>query len=203
MDVITRKGGLLYPMLVIAAISVIVFSVTGIATMMGWLPSALSTRESSTSFEQLTPRGDFTGQQPAEEKPVAANGARPLPGAPACAGCGVVASIRAVETTGQTSWLGAAGGAVLGGLLGHQVGNGGGRSAATVIGAGAGAYAGNEVEKRANKSVRYRVRVRMGDGTYRTFHESVPPPYAVGQNVRVTDRGLVPLQDRKASVATK
>jgi outer membrane lipoprotein SlyB len=72
-----------------------------------------------------------------------------------------------------------------------------------VVGAGAGAYAGNEIEKRANKTVRYRVRVRMGDGTYRTFHESAPPPYAVGESVRITDRGLVPLEERRASVAAQ
>ena len=40
-----RTSGLLYPMLVIAAIAVTVFSAVGIATMMGWMPSALSGRE--------------------------------------------------------------------------------------------------------------------------------------------------------------
>ena len=34
--------GLLYPMMVIAAIAVIVFSILGIVTIAGWMPSALS-----------------------------------------------------------------------------------------------------------------------------------------------------------------
>ena len=44
METVARKGGLLYPMLVIAAIAVIAFSATGIATMLGWMPPALSRR---------------------------------------------------------------------------------------------------------------------------------------------------------------
>ena len=210
MDAITRKGGLLYPMLVIAAISVIILSVMGIAAMMGWLPSALSGRESA--YDHPVPSSDLTDRRAAVD-PATAMAAKdaayaaphdPASRAPAsCAGCGVVTSIRPVETPGQTSWLGAAGGAIIGGLLGHEIGRGGGRTAATVAGAGAGAYAGNEIEKHANKSVSYRVRVRMEDGTYRTFHEAAPPPYAVGQSVRVTDRGVVPLEERKAAVAAK
>jgi outer membrane lipoprotein SlyB len=196
MESVTRKGGLLYPMLVIAAIAVIVFSVTGIATMMGWLPSALSGRNSAAKAEQPAPRTAI-GQQrfaPAHPAPDAsrpdANRA-PSPAA-ACTNCGVIESIRAVEVKGQSSWLGAAGGAVVGGLLGTQIGNGRGRTAASVVGAGAGAYAGNEIEKNMNKSVRYRVRVRMEDGSHRTFHEAKQPSYAVGQTVRVTDRGIRP-----------
>lgn len=37
-----KRPGLLYPLMLIAAITVIVFSVAGIATMMGWMPTALS-----------------------------------------------------------------------------------------------------------------------------------------------------------------
>ena len=200
MDAITRKGGLLYPMLVIAAISVIVFSVTGIATMMGWLPNALSSRESAPAFEHPAVPGDVSSQPSV----LAGTDTRLAPRGPAaCAGCGVVVAIRAVETPRETSWLGAAGGAIVGGLLGHQIGRGGGRTAATVAGAAGGAYAGNEIEKHVGKSVHYRVRVRLEDGTYRTFNEAARPPYAVGQSVRVTDRGVVPAEDRRASVAAK
>jgi len=204
MEAVTRKGGLLYPMLVIAAIAVIVFSVTGIATMMGWLPSALSEKDSAAKLEQPAPRSEVdqrlpapgaprAQQLPAPSVPRAANEAQPVPPSPAaCTSCGVIESIRAVEVQGQSSLLGAAGGAVVGGLLGNQVGSGRGRTAATVVGAGAGAYAGNEIERNVSKSVRYRVRVRMEDGTHRTFTEAKPPSYAVGQKVQVTDRGIRP-----------
>lgn len=36
----SRRPGLLYPMLVIAAVAVITFSVLGIVTMLGWLSAA-------------------------------------------------------------------------------------------------------------------------------------------------------------------
>jgi outer membrane lipoprotein SlyB len=102
-----------------------------------------------------------------------------------------VESIRAVEQKGQGSGLGAIGGALVGGILGNQVGRGSGRTAATVVGAGAGAYAGNEIEKNSKTSVGYQVRVRMNDGSIRTFHEASQPALAVGQKVRVTENGIV------------
>lgn len=37
-----KRTGILYPVMLIAAIALIVLSVAGIATMMGWMPSALS-----------------------------------------------------------------------------------------------------------------------------------------------------------------
>jgi hypothetical protein len=36
------RSGILYPLMVIAAIAVIAFSAIGIVTMMGWMPEALS-----------------------------------------------------------------------------------------------------------------------------------------------------------------
>jgi len=208
MEAVTRKGGLLYPMLVIAAIAVIVFSVTGIATMMGWLPSALSGRNAAPAFDQSAPRGDVSDERsapstlreprnaPREPRDVSQ---RTAPPPAVCANCGVIESIQAVKTQGQGSWVGAAGGAVVGGLLGNQVGSGRGRTAATVVGAGAGALAGNEIEKHVNKSVHYRMRVRMENGAYRTFTQAARPSYAIGQKVRVTDRGIAPLDERRAS----
>ena len=42
-----ESRGLLYPLMVIAAIAVIVFSVLGMATLMGWMPSALANAQSA------------------------------------------------------------------------------------------------------------------------------------------------------------
>lgn len=47
-----------------------------------------------------------------------------------------------------TTGVGIAAGAVIGGLLGNQVGGGKGRTLATIAGAVGGGYVGNEVEKR-------------------------------------------------------
>jgi outer membrane lipoprotein SlyB len=197
MDSLSRKGGLLYPMLLAAAVAVILFSGLGIATMLGWMPRALSGASTTPPAAVDTPPDAVPAMTappsaPAEQRGPASP-SRDMAGAPPpCGDCGVVESIRAVETQGPTSWLGAAGGALVGGLIGNQVGRGHGRSLATVAGAGAGAYAGNEIEKNVNRSVRYQVRVRMQDGSLRTFHEAAQPGFAVGQKVRVTSHGIVP-----------
>ncbi len=181
-----RKGGILYPTMLIAAIAVIIFSVLGIATMMGYMPSALSRNGPDAKSEPAAKTGAMTAPaaKPVKPRLAAANGA-------GCADCGVVESIRAVESKGRGSGLGAVAGGVVGGILGNQVGGGSGRTAMTLAGAGAGAYAGHEIEKGMNKSVSYQVRVRMNDGTYRTFYERSQPALAVGQKVRVTNGGAV------------
>jgi hypothetical protein len=63
--------------------------------------------------------------------------------------CGHVESVRAVEIAAQPSGVGVVAGAVVGGVLGNQVGGGSGKKLATVAGAVGGGYAGNEIEKHA------------------------------------------------------
>ena len=99
-----------------------------------------------------------------------------------CASCGTVESVQAVQQKGEGSGLGVAGGAVAGGLLGHQVGGGNGKTALTVLGAVGGAFAGNEIEKRARATTVYDVQVRMEDGTVRTFRRA--EPIAAGTKVQ-------------------
>lgn len=176
-----KRSGILYPLMLIAAVAVIIFSVVGIATMTGLIPTARSGSDPASGGKQPSvPASSAKSTKPR----LAASGA-------GCADCGVVESIRAVERKGQGSGLGAVAGGVVGGILGNQVGGGSGRTAMTVVGAGAGAYAGHEVEKNMNKAVNYQVRVRMNDGTLRTFHEAAQPALAIGQKVRVTERGVV------------
>ena len=100
-----------------------------------------------------------------------------------CATCGKVESVAAVKQKGEGTGLGVVGGAVVGGLLGHQVGGGSGKNVATVLGAVGGGMAGNEVEKRARATTMYQVRVRMDDGSVRTITQGSAP--AVGQKVTV------------------
>ena len=177
-----KRSGILYPVMLIAAIALIVFSAVGIATMMGWMPAALSGGDPVASSAPATaPVAKAAVSRPRVTASAAA----------ACHDCGVIESIRVVEVEGKGSGLGAIGGAVVGGILGNQVGRGNGRTAATVVGAGAGAYAGHEIEKNVNKTARYQVRVRMNDSTYRTFYENTQPGLVVGQKVRVTEQGVV------------
>ena len=108
-----------------------------------------------------------------------------------CHSCGRVESVVAIHgTTQPTSGLGIAGGAVVGGLLGNQVGNGNGRTLATIAGAVAGGYGGNEVEKRTHTTTSYQVRVRMDDGSTRTFPQSTQDGWRTGDRVRVVNGAL-------------
>jgi outer membrane lipoprotein SlyB len=100
-----------------------------------------------------------------------------------CSTCGKVESVAAVQQKGDGTGIGVVGGAVVGGLLGSQVGGGSGKNVATVLGAVGGGVAGNEVEKRARATTVYQVRVRMDDGSLRTLTQSSAP--AVGQKVTV------------------
>ena len=196
-DAPRKQNGILYPVMLIAAIAVIVFSVVGIATMTGVMPRALSSKSEQASPETPATSAPAATQEARPAKPRSVSSytkgdATPGAGAAAaCASCGVVESIRAVEAKGQGSGIGAVAGGVLGGVLGNQVGRGSGRTAMTVVGAGAGAYAGHEIEKNMNTALSYQIRVRMNDGSIRTFHERSQPALSVGQKVRVTDNGIV------------
>src|SRR5260370_7288723 len=55
----------------------------------------------------------------------------------------------------QDRLLGTGIGALVGGILGHQVGGGSGKTLATVPGAGAGGYAGNNIQQKAQQSDTY------------------------------------------------
>jgi len=100
-----------------------------------------------------------------------------------CANCGVIESVRPIQQRGQGTGLGAVAGGVLGGVVGNQVGRGQGNTAMTVLGALGGGYVGNEVEKTQRASTVYEVRVRMDDGTVRTFTQRTEP--APGTHVQV------------------
>jgi outer membrane lipoprotein SlyB len=103
--------------------------------------------------------------------------------AAACAQCGVVEAVAPFQQKGEGTGVGAVGGAVVGGLLGSQIGGGGGKKAMTVIGAVGGGLAGNEIEKRQRATTLYSVKVRMEDGSLRTLTQSTAP--TVGQKVTV------------------
>ena len=81
---VVKDPGILYPVMLIAAIAVIVFSVAGIATMMGWMPGLLS--DAGPAGAQPVPASKL-----AEPRVVTA--------ATDCRDCGVVESMRAVETS--------------------------------------------------------------------------------------------------------
>ena len=252
-----------HPLLIIAALAVILFCAVGTAAVMGWLPNShgrtangLSDADRaalSAGLQQpgaananyaatLPPAASLPGQpapaalpgQPVAPAPAAAyapnalaagggaaygdSGAQGSTGsgggyvsAPAtayaspeaerearpahvaqadtgsrwCANCGNVESIREITTRARGSGVGAGAGAILGGLLGNQVGSGRGRSLATVAGAVGGAVMGNQVEGNMHAYHSYEIRVRLDDGSLRTFHQRSVPAWRTGDRVRI------------------
>jgi outer membrane lipoprotein SlyB len=249
-----------HPLLIAAAIAVILFCAIGTAAIMGWLPTSTGSNRGQLSdadraalsagmqqpaqpgYAALPPATvpaaplasqpqpaapAYPAQTPAQSYPAPA-GAQPYaaPGtaygysgsqgstasgaeyAPAeravapkphkstrtasnetnsnwCGNCGNIESIRQIKTRAQGSGVGAAGGAILGGLLGHQVGSGHGQQLATVAGAVGGAVVGNQVEGNMKADVSYEIRVRLDDGSLRTFHQHSAPPWRTGDRVRI------------------
>jgi outer membrane lipoprotein SlyB len=201
------RGGLLYPVLMIAGIAVTVFSAVGIATMLGWMPDALSGANPAATVA-TAPQQPAAMPQPERAGPMvpaprmAAADPRPAavaPATPGCANCGIIESVRPIEVKGDSTWMGAGGGAAVGALVGSQVGSGRGKIVAGAVGAGAGAYGGTLLEKELRKTTKYQIKVRMDDGRTRTFYRSNPPAFTAGQKVRVTEKGIFDLNDGAAA----
>ena len=127
------------------------------------VPDATPAKPSLQASKVATPNPSAVAQRSTQA------GATPVA---ACPTCGVVESVEPVQQPGQATGLGAVAGGVLGGVVGHQMGGGNGKTAMTVLGAVGGGLAGNEVEKRARSETLFNVRVRMEDGSRRTFQQS-------------------------------
>lgn len=104
-----------------------------------------------------------------------------------CNNCGRIESVQAIQQQAQPSGVGVVAGAVLGGVLGNQVGGGNGKKLATVAGAIGGGFAGNEMEKHSRSATTYEVRVRMDNGTIRTFPYNNQPNWNIGDRIKVVD----------------
>lgn len=233
----------LHPLMILAALAVVLFCMVGTAAILGWIPTSTG----GTAERQLSeadrlalaatlPQGGaqpapgvvapVPGQQlapgyaepanvqapavpaqayaPAYPAAAATAAAAPVREEPApkvvkkdvqvaaadtgrnwCSNCGNVESVREIKQRAQGSGLGAAGGAVIGGLLGNQIGDGSGRTIATAAGAIGGAVVGNQVEGNMKATTSYEIRVRLDDGTLRTFRQSSPPAWRSGDRVRI------------------
>ena len=206
----TRK---INPLIALAAVSVILFSIVGVGVMTGLIPNSFSKGKESaletvaskpaaeeskaakteaasapkqkTASKPSTPNSTRDQQQPAAAPEVPAKAA-----APVCTNCGVVSSVNAIAQQGEGSGLGAVAGGVVGGLLGNQVGGGTGKKIATVAGVAGGAYAGHQIEKNVKSSTRYDVIVKMEDGSTRTFSYESQPGFQAGSKVRVVNGAL-------------
>lgn len=174
---------LLYPSLIVAAVSVTLVSLLGIAGITGHLPAAVANGPAVAN-------GDKAQETQTSQKTAGAGAVQAAPAQ--CAACGVIESINAVETRGTGSGLGAVLGGVAGAVLGNSIGGGNGKTAMTLIGGGAGAYAGNEIEKNSARRIVWQTRVRMDDGSLRKLTSSVQPELPVGAKVKLVNGQLVP-----------
>ncbi len=183
----------------IAGIALTLFCIVGIAAVMGWIPNSMGGASNKSVVDQQSANtaAPTVPKAHTAAKPRAAAVARaapaPIPApvreaAPVnCAECGVIESVREVDTKGAGSGLGAVGGGVIGGLLGNQVGGGRGKDVMTVVGAVGGAVAGNEVEKRAKATRSYEVTVRLNDGSSRVISEASAPSWRSGDKVKIVN----------------
>jgi outer membrane lipoprotein SlyB len=179
----------LHPLIWIAGVAVILLSTTGVAAIMGWIPTSMGHSNDSAPISSTDSPQVNVAKEPAHttthKAPVQV--AHASPAHVTCTQCGVVESTREISTKGQGGALGVIGGAVVGGLLGNQIGAGHGREAATVVGAVGGGVAGNEIEKRANSTKSYEVTVHMNDGSNRVMHEANATTWQAGDHVKIVD----------------
>lgn len=147
----------------------------------------------------LTLTGCGTMNDPFSTSSPAATNSGSVNSGEAYSGYGVVQSIDLVQQStaktgigGSGIGIGAIAGAVVGGVLGNQVGGGTGQTIATVAGAAGGAYVGNEIEKSRQQNTAadaYRVTVRMDSGSYQTLTQNTNTGLRVGDRVRI-DNGI-------------
>lgn len=189
----TRRA---HPMLIVASGAVVLVCLAGTAALMGWIPTSASANLDTAALAPANPALPAQQASPAAPrhvapKPLAYHQPRAEPvrraATPVCQNCGTVASIREFNTRGDGSGLGAAGGAVVGGLLGNQVGGGHGKQAMTVVGAIGGALAGNHIEKRVRATQSYETTVNMDNGSSRTVTQATQPTWRQGDQIKIVD----------------
>lgn len=98
---------------------------------------------------------------------------------------GVVESVREVRIDPRESGVGTAGGAVLGGLAGSNVGGGNGQIAGAIGGAILGGIIGQNIEKSANERRGLEVTVLLDTGKYLAVVQEADEPFRAGDRVRI------------------
>jgi outer membrane lipoprotein SlyB len=192
----------MHPLMVIVSICIILVCGLSAAALLGWLPNSTG-RNAEAVPDSATPPvvADATQTKAATSKAAPARIDPPVATArksppvqrvaiaeqAICRDCGVIDAITPIDRRGEGTAVGTAGGAIVGGLLGNQVGSGNGRKLATVAGAIGGAMAGNQIEGNMKSTRSYDILVRFNDGTSRTFHQSEQPAWRAGDRVRVVN----------------
>ena len=170
----------------VAGVAIILFSAAGIGAIMGWIPTSMGqSGSSSVASPSVAEKAPVPVQRQVTEQRHSN-----VQAAVRCSQCGVIESTREIVSKGEGGAMGVVGGAVVGGLLGNQVGGGRGKDLATIAGAIGGGYAGNEIEKRNNSTKSYEVTIRMDDGSSRAFNAGSASSWRSGDHVKIVDGAI-------------
>lgn len=105
---------------------------------------------------------------------------------------GTITALRPVQIQADSRMgglIGTGGGAVIGGLLGNQVGGGSGRQLATAAGVIGGAVAGSAAEESVNRVRAWEMEIRRDDGQNVVIVQKADRNFQVGQRVRIIGSG--------------
>lgn len=183
-----------HPLIITAAVAVILASGIAIASMTGLLPSnnanmsdqEIAQMEEEARLEEEAKAKEEAAAKKAASKPAASKPA-PVQTASTCSTCGRVVEIRQRTVQGEGTGIGAVAGGVVGGLLGNQIGGGSGKKVATAAGVVGGAVLGNKIEKDRNSTTQYDVVVQYDAGGSDVFSFSSPPSWQSGDRVKVVN----------------
>ena len=161
---IAEQSKRIHPLVAVAAAAVTIFSLVGIAAITGILPSSHGSsndgsRDSVQSNALLAPApggaDSWEGGKPVakavQHKPVAhaSSGSNEMANSDAAPrNLPPAQNAPVAHKAPQNSAIGIGVGAVVGGVLGNQVGSGDGKTLATILGAVGGGYVGNEIAKK-------------------------------------------------------
>src|SRR6266568_4939550 len=155
-----------HPLVIIAAIAVTLFSLVGIAAVLGWIPTSVGGGATAQAPAQPEAAKQAEEQHAVKPKPRPVHQAVVPPPPPQvaaiCKECAVIEDVREVEVAGQASGAGALGGGL----------------------------AGNQIEKNAKKTKEYQIFVRYEDGTKGMFTQPTPPSWRIGDKVKVINGAI-------------
>jgi outer membrane lipoprotein SlyB len=195
----------LHLLLIVAAVSLTIFSAVGIAALTGVLPHSRGSGEPvSVIAPEVQKPIEHAVTMPApvakpKPRPVARQATPPAPvaqaprtyeapkPAPLPGVGGTIEAVKEIEQAPDNTIAGPVAGGVAGAVLGHQIGEGRTRAIATAVGAGAGILAGRAIEKKVRTEKAWETTVRLENGSTQTFKSEAQPAWQAGERVRVVD----------------
>ena len=180
-----------HPLVIAAAVSIIIASAVAIASMTGLMPDSEARINDEVKTEADAPEKEkeTVSQATPQHKKTSSkrHDLAPVKVAQVCKSCGQISDVREIHKQGEGTGIGAVTGGVAGAVLGKQFGNGNGQTAMTAAGALGGALLGNKIEKDRRGFTEYEVVVGFDDGTSGTYKFQEKPYWQSGDRVKVVN----------------